>query len=165
MATFLTKALHGMLPVTHLASAHTQQSFHEGLQDMPSHPFSRRQIFVPVPESRAFTRADAGQEFGLPPTEQAVPHPDLVTLQRERLEGLTSDERIAAQQQRDAAAARHVERDRRRAEKRSEAVAVVEHGRWAWRLKPATTGEVGFRYGVPHQDRKKGQIKIPTHVG
>lgn len=163
MATFLTKALHGMLPVTQLAPPQTQQSFHEGLQDMPSHPFSRRQAFVPVPESRAFTRADAGREFGLPPTEQAVPHPDLVKLQRERVDGLTGDERVAVQLQRDAAAAQLAERDRQRTEKRNQAT-VVEHGRWAWRLKPATTGSVGFRYGVPHQDRKKGQIKIPTHV-
>ena len=41
---------------------------------------------------------------------------------------------------------------------------VVERGRWRWRVTEAETGKVGFRYGVPHEDRKKGQVKIPTRV-
>jgi hypothetical protein len=41
---------------------------------------------------------------------------------------------------------------------------VVVKGRWKWVLKGATTGRVGFRYGIPHQDRKKRQVKIPTRV-
>ena len=154
-----------MLPVTQLSTRGQPQSFHEGLQEMVSHPFSHRQAFVPVSESRHFTRADAGKEFGLPPTEEAVPHPDLVLLERERSSGLKIQELVAQQVERDRItnARREAEEIKQRAIKRRSGT-IVESGRWAWRLKKATTGEVGFRYGVPHEDRKKGQVKIPTRV-
>jgi hypothetical protein len=154
-----------MLPVTHLAQRGTQQPFHEGLQDMPSHPLSHQQTFVPVSESREYTRVDAGKEFGLPPTEEAVPHPDLIALQKERLAGLSSDERIDRQRERDKREVVRREAEEKEAKEKEEASGVIiDQGRWKWRLKEAKTGRVGFRYGVPHQDRKKGQVKIPTRV-
>lgn len=49
-----------------------------------------------------------------------------------------------------------------------------EKGRWEFRfrdIKVENVGSdgrgrngVGARYGIPHQDRKRGQIKIPTRV-
>ena len=154
-----------MLPVTHLSQRGTQQPFHEGLQDMPSHPLSHQQTFVPVSESREFTRVDAGKEFGLPPTEEAVPHPDLIVLQKERLAGLSPDERIDRQRERDKQEVVRREAEEKEAKEREAASGVtIDQGRWKWRLKEAKTGSVGFRYGVPHQDRKKGQVKIPTRV-
>jgi len=41
---------------------------------------------------------------------------------------------------------------------------VLEVGRWKWCVKEAETGKVGFRYGFPLPDRKKGHVKIPTHI-
>ncbi|KAF8247812.1 hypothetical protein K440DRAFT_628033 [Wilcoxina mikolae CBS 423.85] len=154
-----------MLPVTPLAPPKTQQPFHEGLQDMVSHPFSHRQTFVPVSESKEFTRVDAGKEFGLPPTEEAVPHPDLIKIAKERDMGLELDERVDLQKERERVQQEQSDKEKMRKAAREKPSKVIEHGRFAWRLKDATTGKVGFRYGVPHQDRKKGQVKIPTHVG
>jgi hypothetical protein len=165
VATYLTKALHSMLPVTKLVAEGEVQPFHENLQDIPSHPFSHRQSFVPVSESRVFTRADAGKEFGLPPAEEVVPHPDLIELHKEKSLGLDLNERVDRQRERDRrAAAQREERERKEAAKQRDRGTLVEKGRWTWRLKEATTGAVGFRYGVPHEDRKKGQVKIPTKV-
>jgi hypothetical protein len=154
-----------MLPVTNLVARGEIQPFHENLQDIPSHPFSHRQAFVPVSESRVYTRADAGAEFGLPPAEEVVPHPDLIMLHKEKSSGLGLNERIDRQRERDRrAASQREERERKEAAKQRDKGSLIEKGRWAWKLKEATTGAVGFRYGVPHQDRKKGQIKIPTKV-
>jgi hypothetical protein len=167
VATYLTKALHTMLKVTPLADKQSKQSrqeFHEGLQDMVSHPFSHRQTFIPVSESRTFTRADAGHEFGLPPTEEAVPHPDLVKIAKERALGLDDSVRLQLQIARDNAAAKELKKEEERKKKLNTPAKVVERGRFAWRLQKAETGKVGFRYGVPHMDRKKGQVKIPTSV-
>jgi len=154
-----------MLPVTHLSPKGLAQTFHEGLQDMQSHPFSHRQAFIPISESRKFTRTDAGKEFGLPPTEESVPHPDLILLQREKFAGLDNTARVDKQRERNRQAmVRREEKERKEKERKERREMVVEKGRWAWRLTLATTGHVGFRYGVPHQDRKKGQVKIPTRV-
>lgn len=51
-----------------------------------------------------------------------------------------------------------------RAVKRARESKVVEQGRWRWKLKEVKAGQVGFRYGFPHPDRKKGHVKIPTRV-
>ncbi|KAI5802653.1 eukaryotic mitochondrial regulator protein-domain-containing protein [Pyronema domesticum] len=167
VATYLTKALHTMLKVTPLSDKESKQSrqeFHEGLQDMVSHPFSHRQAFIPVSESRTFTRADAGHEFGLPPTEEAVPHPDLVKITKERALGLDDSVRLQLQIARDNAAVKELKKEEERKKKLNTPAKVVERGRFVWRLQKAETGKVGFRYGIPHMDRKKGQVKIPTSV-
>lgn len=49
-----------------------------------------------------------------------------------------------------------------------------EGGKWEFRFKDISVQDVGkdgrsrkgvgFRYGLPAQDRKRGQIKIPTRV-
>ena len=93
-----------------------------------------------------------------------VSHPDLVVLATERVKGVLEDERIERQEERD-----RLERSRREAEKvkaeaRKRATTVKEVGRWNWCLKEAEVGKVGFRYGFPLPDRKKGHVKIPTHV-
>ena len=61
---------------------------------------------------------------------------------------------------------------RAREEKRTKKV-TPEGGRWEFRFKDVKVDAVvrerdrkgvGVRYGVPPQDRKKGQIKIPKRV-
>lgn len=151
-----------MLPVTHL-SPHIQQ-IHENIQDLPSHPFAGRQAFVPTSESREYTRVDAGEEFGLPPADEAVPHPELISIKRDRDQGLIDGEIAERQRERDRITQ---EQKRRKAEvalKKAREEKVVEQGRWKWKLQEVKAGHVGFRYGYPHPDRKKGHIKIPTYV-
>ena len=59
--------------------------------------------------------------------------------------------------------AKRLEEERRR-QKQNEEEMVLDSGRWRWKFRNAETGKVGFRYGLPHEDRKKGQVKIPTRV-
>lgn len=153
-----------MLPVTHL-SWQQQQQIHENIQDLPAHPLASRQAFVPVSESREFTRVDAGKEFGLAPAEEAVPHPELVVLRRERMEILSNEERAARQRERERIAdGQRVEKEAKAKLRAEQEGRVVEQGRWKWKLQEATAGRVGHRYGFPLPDRKRGHVKIPTHV-
>ncbi len=65
--------------------------------------------------------------------------------------------------------------ERRRREREAREVAKVDNGRSVFMFRDVKVDEmvgadgrgkmgVGARYGVPHQDRKKGQVKIPTRV-
>lgn len=164
ISTFLTAALERMLPVTHL-SWQAQQQIHENIQDLPAHPLASRQAFVPVAESREFTRVDAGKEFGLAPADSAVPHPELIVMRRERMEILSDDERVQRQNERQRIAEGQMAEKEAKAKLKAELEGrVVEQGRWKWRLREGTAGYVGHRYGFPLPDRKRGHVKIPTHV-
>lgn len=67
------RAVHEMVPTTPLAQDGERQQFHEPINDLPAHPTTGPQIFYPVPESRAFTRVDAGRVFsGAPALEREV---------------------------------------------------------------------------------------------
>lgn len=174
LSTFLTKALDEMLPISHPPNVsppggsggtmYEGRSSFENVQDLPVHSLAGRQAFVPVSESREFTRADAGKEFGLPPADEMVSQPDLVVLAAERVQGVLEDERIERQEERDRLERSRREAERVKAEARKRATTVKEVGRWKWCLKEAEVGKVGFRYGFPLPDRKKGHVKIPTHV-
>ncbi len=87
-----------------------------------------------------------------------------------------NSERLALQKERDL---RERERERQSEEDRKRflerAVRRVEPvgGRWEFRFRDVRIDEVvgekdrrgvGARYGVPHQDRKRGQVKIPKRV-
>ena len=65
--------------------------------------------------------------------------------------------------------------ERRRRERDAMRVAKVDNGRSVFMFRDVKVDErvgpdgrgsmgVGARYGMPHEDRKKGQIKIPTRV-
>lgn len=138
---------------------------HESIQDLPVHPFATAQTFVPTSESHPFNRADAAAEFGLPVTDQAVPHPALIQLAADQNAGLSHRELVARQVERDRLEAEQKEeRERKKKEAKEKEGTVVEKGRYQWRLMEAETGKVGIRYGVPHQDRKRGQHKVPKRV-
>jgi hypothetical protein len=68
---------------------------HEPINDLIVHPATRQQLFVPVSESRHFTRVDAGKAFDndLLPADARIPHPELVQAEREISEGLSFEER------------------------------------------------------------------------
>ncbi|KAJ6164579.1 hypothetical protein N7470_003251 [Penicillium chermesinum] len=74
------RAVHEMVPTTRLAEKGERQAWHEPINDLPAHPATGAQIFYPVPESRSFTRVDAGRVFSAAPAlenerREAISHP------------------------------------------------------------------------------------------
>lgn len=155
------------------------QRAHESINDLNVHKSTKEQIFFPASESRQFTRVDAGSVFekGLLPADKRIPHPEAIEFHRFR----------ATQTQRDIAAERLSKfygqevRQRKRARDIKAATLKrnttrIEGDRAIFQITNIAVDEhtvgkdgrgvrgVGVRYGLPHQDRKKGQIKIPTSV-
>lgn len=150
---------------------------HETINDLPVHPSTRQQIFYPVSESRQFTREDAAKAFDetLLPADKRIAHPELIDIEKDNIAGLKREERTKRQQERDrvAAEAKAIQEEKReRWEERTQKV--VPGRRWDFKFqdfsaeKVGPTGRarnaVGIRYGMPHDDRKRGLIKIPTSV-
>ncbi|KAI9804393.1 MAG: hypothetical protein M1825_001291 [Sarcosagium campestre] len=182
LARAYSKAVLSMLPRT--SPGRTGQGPHESINDLPAHPATMQQIFHPVSESRAFTRADAASVFDpdLLPADARIPHPELIEMERDRQAGVDrrelyrkSEERAAKEQaEREA----RDERRKRWVEQNVTRVAPSAEGgvggRWEWRFSNISVQDVGkdgraaagtgWRYGVPHADRKKSHVKIPTHV-
>lgn len=173
------RAVLAMLPTTPY-HANMVLRPHESINDLPVHQATLQQIFHPTSESRIFTRRDAAKVFEetLLPADDRIPHPELIELERERMEGVGRDERIARQRERI-----RVEKEKRDAreaakkarEERDVTVVTKPGGRWEFRYREIRVDDVGkdgrgekgvgWRYGIPHEDRKKGQVKIPTRVG
>lgn len=149
---------------------------HEAINDLKVHPATRQQLFVPVAESRQFTRVDAGKAFdnNLLPADDRIPHPELVLAERELAAGLSFEERKRLAEARFAAeqAKKKAQEERKQAELQS--LKTVPKRRWDFVFKDVSVEHagkdgrgpkgVGWRYGFPHEDRKKGQVKIPTKV-
>lgn len=156
---------------------------HEPINDLPVHRATIRQLFHPVSESRHFTRVDAGQVFqrGLLPAEERIPHPELVKLQK-----LQKTQRMYPHES--AAKLREMVKDKENAAELKQREWLLKEDRLIRRIIPDGTagraefrfrdikvesvgkdgrakGGVGARYGFPHEDRKKGMIKIPRKVG
>ncbi|GME22802.1 putative ribosomal protein s35 mitochondrial protein [Neofusicoccum parvum] len=176
MAKPYAKAVLQMLPTTKLAIDLRRQPVHESIADIPVHPATRQQIFYPTSESRHFTREDAAKAFAndLLPADKRIPHPDLVEAERDEFLGLPFDERVDRQQQRNQ---KHEEERVRKAKKAAEKAAktqAVPGRRWDFHFQDFSVEQVGrdgkspagvgWRYGAPHEDRKRGQIKIPKRV-
>jgi hypothetical protein len=169
-----------MLPTTKQPADPSQPPIpHESINDLPVHRATQRQIFFPTSESRHFTRADAAAVFhkGLLPADARIPHPELIDIERDRLMGLGYEERVARAKEREEAALKQKrQKELREERKRQEKMTTVmpEKGRWEWRFENIKVDDVGkdgrapsgvgWRYGVPHQDRKRGIVKIPTKV-
>ena len=82
------RALSTMLPQTPYFSGqpdHAQRP-HEQINMLPVHKATKNQLFLSTPESRHFTRSDAGRAFrkGLLPAEARISHPDQVLAIRTR---------------------------------------------------------------------------------
>jgi len=150
---------------------------HESINDLPVHYATTRQVFHPVSESRQFTRRDAGKVFDrhLLPAEDRIPHPELYQLAKWKSEGIMEHDRISKMR----ALNEKEEKEKRlkehyRKEKEASTVKKTETRRWEYRFKDISAESVGrdgrdrrgvgARYGMPHEDRKRGQIKIPTRV-
>lgn len=173
------KAVLGMLPKTPYVPKKSGQRpvVHESINDLIVHPATKQQLFVPVSESRHFTREDAAKAFHhtLLPADDRIPHPELVVSEREAIMGLSNQERV------DAAMARlQAERDQKREKEEQQkaweakTITRVPGRRWDFVFQDISVESVGkdgrsidgvgWRYGFPHEDRKRGQVKIPTKV-
>ncbi|KAH7113300.1 eukaryotic mitochondrial regulator protein-domain-containing protein [Dendryphion nanum] len=178
-----SKAVLGMLPQTPFIDQSLPENKdkrpipHEPINDLIVHPATRQQLFVPVAESRRFTRADAGKAFqnDLLPADDRIPHPELVDAEREIAQGLSFRERQAlatARHDAEEEAKRVAEETRRAEELRTRKT--VPQRRWDYVFTDVSVEQagkngrgakgVGWRYGFPHEDRKKGMVKIPTKV-
>ncbi|MCJ1322957.1 hypothetical protein MMC15_008307 [Xylographa vitiligo] len=169
------RAVLAMLPQTPFTSKATPTP-HESINDLPVHRDTLRQIFHPVSESRQFTRVDAGKVFHhtLLPADERIPHPELVEMARVHPDGLNRQERILrARETMRIEDAERKEKENARREREERETTRVMGARWEFRfqdvdietrLREGRGPRVGVRYGVPHQDRKRGQIKIPMRV-
>ncbi|KAL6711514.1 hypothetical protein ACN47E_004448 [Coniothyrium glycines] len=177
-----SKAVLSMLPTTpHVDTTKPKNKgkrpfVHEPINDLIVHPATRQQLFVPVAESRHFTRVDAGKAFdnNLLPADARIPHPELVQAERELEAGLPSEERrrlAAGRMEAEQTKKRNAERKK---EEELRRLRVVPQRRWDFVFQDVSVDKAGrdgrgaeaagWRYGVPHQDRKKGVVKIPTKV-
>ena len=156
----------------------------ETYNDLPVHPATMQQIFHPTSESRHFTREDAAKVLDpdLLSADARIPHPALVTRERDKLQGFSRHELLQRQLVRNInedheAAIQEKARlaaEQRRVKKIAPAKDGGHGGRWEWHFRNISVQSVGkdgrsprgvgWRYGVPHQDRKRAQVKIPTQV-
>ncbi|KAF1988879.1 hypothetical protein K402DRAFT_452618 [Aulographum hederae CBS 113979] len=168
-----SKAVLAMLPQTPLKLQ--DQPLHESINDLPVHPATRKQLFYPTSESRRFTREDAGRAFDpdLLPADDLIPHPEMIQNVKER--NLPKEQQIALKKMRAEAEIRakeDKEAQRGKWEKENVKVVQVEGAKADFRftaIKVEDAGKngrdakgTGWRYGVPFDDRKRGQLKVPN---
>ncbi|KAI0886073.1 eukaryotic mitochondrial regulator protein-domain-containing protein [Annulohypoxylon maeteangense] len=170
------KAILAMLP-THTFKADQRNEPFEPINELHVHPYTMKQIFWPTSESRHFTRADAAKAFHpkMLSADERVPHPELIQMEKEVLEGHSLWD--ASERFKQAV----MESERRAAQKEIEKASIEEKyttrvhtKRFEYRFKQINSenvgskgrarNAVGWRYGAPHYDRSKGEIKIPTSV-
>ncbi|KAF1951302.1 hypothetical protein CC80DRAFT_496127 [Byssothecium circinans] len=173
-----SKAVLAMLPTTpYVGNSNKRAIVHEPINDLIVHPATRQQLFVPVAESRRFTRVDAGKAFDndLLPADERIPHPEMVNVERDIVNGYGAEERLERARQRVIAkVSAKAEKEEAQKKAEREALTTVPKRRWDFVIQDVSVESVGrkgrdhrgvgWRYGLPHQDRKKGQVKIPTHV-
>lgn len=170
-------AVLGMLPKTSLTNDRGQIVHHEGINDVPVHPATRQQIFFPTSESRQFTREDAAKAFApkLLPPDKRIAHPVLLELEKWNLQGMSREDRMKLVRERDVETRRATEEKARKRQAWEERTQKVVPGRrFDFKFQDISVEAagrdgrgkdgVGLRYGMPHEDRKRGIIKIPTSV-
>jgi len=177
-ATLYSRKVLAMLPKTPYKGENVEPVPHESINDLPVHPATMQQIFYPTSESRAFTREDAGHAFkpGLLSADKRIPHPELVELERMKNAKATKEEIKTAMLKRAQEELEMMERKKQKEKEREAREVKVYHGRkWDFKFSDFSLDEtigrdersrkgVGARYGFPHEDRKRGQVKIPTSV-
>ncbi|CAJ2503606.1 Uu.00g110000.m01.CDS01 [Anthostomella pinea] len=171
------RAVLSMLPTTSFRANQQNEPF-EAINEMHVHPHTMQQLFWPTSESRHFTRADAAKAFHpkLLSADERVPHPELIQMEKEVLQGRPlwdASERFkqaAMESERKAAA-----KQQAKAALNEKYTSRVNTGRFEFRFKQFNSENVGpkgrsrtavgWRYGAPYYDRSKGhQIKIPMSV-
>jgi hypothetical protein len=174
MALPYAKAVMKMLPKHDCTE---EESRFEPINDIHVHSYTQQQIFWPTSESRHFTRADAAKAFGdhiLPP-EEKLWVPEMIQFEKDLASGVSvrdargsflvatakSEQALADKYAAEAKAeeAANVRVNTSRFEMRFQDVNVDSSGRDGRSRKG-----VGWRYGVPFGDRRRGAVKIPTKV-
>lgn len=170
-----SRAVLSMVPTSSRPQSGYKKPF-ESINDLPVHPATRAQIFYPVSESRHFTREDAAKVFdpALLPADKRIPHPDLVEIERAASMGMTTADQQEAQRARLEKARAEKEKKEKRRQAELDKIQTVQGRRWEFKFQDISVENVGkdgrdprgvgWRYGFPHEDRKRGQIKIPTRV-
>jgi hypothetical protein len=175
LAHAYARAIGNMLPRADLREG--EEKF-EPINDIHVHSYTTQQLFVPTSESRQFTRADAAKAFGdhiLPPDDK-MRIPELVQMEKNIYQGMEPREargrfiKEAAESEQAFA-----EKQRERALAAEERKTRVNTGRFEFRFEKINAEDVGptgrarkaagWRYGAPHMDRRRGEVKIPTSVG
>lgn len=165
-----------MLPQTPYLEGRAPQ-VHESINDLPVHPYTRQQMFVPTSESRVFTREDAAKTFHptLLPADKRIPHPELIQIAKWELEGHPRETRQRMMREKDAeAASARAQKEQRQRDHEARTQVIVKGRRWDFKFQDVSAEKVGkdgrgrhaigHRYGFALQDRKRGQVKIPTSV-
>ncbi|KAL7816732.1 eukaryotic mitochondrial regulator domain-containing protein [Trichoderma gracile] len=176
LATPYAKAVMNMLPKTSYREGEKNLP-HEPVNEIHVHKLTMQQLFVPVSESRHFTREDAAKAFhdSMLSVDARSPQPELIKMEREILDGKSRQESLAkfkeATQNEEDRVARRIAGEQRREE---EATTRVKTDRYEFRFKEINADDVGYngrsrkgtgwRYGAPFDDRKRGLVKIPTSV-
>lgn len=171
------KAVLSMLPQTPYDPDSERPVAHESINDLPVHKATGPQIFYPTTESRSFTRAHAAKIFDrrLLPADKRIPHPEMIAMKRDELDGMDMAERVARIKEREEKEQERVALRKAEQRKREEAALTrVQGQRWEFRFKEISVDDVGpdgrgpratgFRYGAPLLDRKRAQVKIPRRV-
>ncbi|KAF4119915.1 Eukaryotic mitochondrial regulator protein [Geosmithia morbida] len=178
LASPYNRAVLSMLPQTRYEESDKTPAPHEPINEVPMHPATLRQLFVPVSESRRFTRSDAAKAFhdDLLSADERSLQRELISAERDVATGV-SDRAEAMTKYRTEVQRVEEEHARRVAEQvaaQAARINTVATGRAAYRIKDIKAEDsgkdgrsprgVGWRYGAPLQDRKRGQVKIPTQV-
>ncbi|GAB0143779.1 hypothetical protein EsHS_00004284 [Epichloe bromicola] len=176
LATPYAKAVMSMLPKTSYREGEKNEP-HEPVNEVHVHKLTMQQLFVPVSESRQFTREDAAKAFHetMLSADARSPQPQLIKMERDILKGLPREEsrekfRARVQKEEDSVA-RKLAREQAMEEQMTSR---VQTDRYEFRFKEVVVDDVGrngrsrkgtgWRYGAPFDDRKRGVVKIPTSV-
>ena len=174
MAKPYARAVMAMLPKANLSG--NEPPF-EPINDIHVSSYTQQQLFVPTPESRHFTRRDAAKAFGdriLAP-EFKLRIPELLRFEKDVAEGFEPEKArewfIEATRKNEKALALNIAKRHQLKESRT---TKVSNGRFEFRIENVNVdwsgthgrdkGGVGWRYGVPYNDRRRGVVKIPTKV-
>ncbi|KAM5347155.1 hypothetical protein ACJ41O_010160 [Fusarium nematophilum] len=176
LATPYAKAVMKMLPKTSFREGEENEP-HEPINDIHVHNLTMQQLFLPVSESRHFTREDAAKAFHdkMLSADKRSPQPELIEMERKVLQGTDPEASLKSfhevtQAEEDKVAQRILQRREREEAKTKK----VKTDRYEFRFKEINVDDVGrdgrsrkgtgWRYGAPFEDRKRGLVKIPTSV-
>lgn len=172
------KAVMRMLPKTFYVEG-GENSPHEPINEVNVHKLTMQQLFVPVSESRHFTREDAAKAFHekLLSADKRSQQSELIKAERDVLANGGEGREERMEQWKEEMQKKEVKIAQALAKKDAEEArktTSVKTERFEFRFKEVSADDAGWdgkgrnatgaRYGVPHEDRKRGQVKIPTSV-
>ena len=180
MAKPYAKAVSKMLPQSYYTEG-GENTPHESINEIHVHKLTMQQLFVPVSESRHFTRDDAAKAFHehMLSADKRSQQPELIEMERKALatEGKGPSREDLLEQWKEKMQEQEVQIAEKLAEQieaEAKQTTKVKTDRFEFRFKEMSANDVGpdgkskkgmgWRYGVPHEDRKRGQVKIPTSV-